>query len=151
MTRGDSHSSGSLYAGQASSAFRVGGGSGGSCLALIPSPDAGRQLGSLGSLLGSLLPGNRSLICIPPPLSLYNEAQGRNSVKNSTPHILWGGCGGDMPLGLATSSWQAEPGKGTWVMEDEGEHRAQLFQALFSHGAVWGAGLYVPKLWANFP
>lgn len=38
----------------------------GSCLALIPSPDAGRQLGSLGSLLGSLLPGNRSLICTPP-------------------------------------------------------------------------------------
>lgn len=26
-----------------------------------------------------------------PPLSLYNEAPGRNSVKNSTPRILWGG------------------------------------------------------------
>lgn len=33
----------------------------------------------------------------PPPLSLYNEAPGRNSVKNFTPHILWGDVAGTCP------------------------------------------------------
>lgn len=56
-----------------------------------------------------------------------------------------------MPLILAASSWQAEPGKGTWVWRMKGNIDPSFFQALFSQGAVWAAGLYMPKLWVNFP
>lgn len=57
-----------------------------------------------------------------------------------------------MPLSLATSSWQAEPAKGTWVWRMKGNIDPSFSKPRFlSHGAVWAAGLYMPKLWANFP
>lgn len=90
-------------------------------MALIPSPGAGRQLGSLGSLLGSLLPGNRSLICTPLPFPFIMRPRGETQLKISHPifsGVMWRGHAPQPGyFFLAGRACQGDLG-----LEDEGEH-----------------------------